>query len=380
MIIFGAGRFGKQALHEHQNEVEFFIDNNPTLYGTEVCGVKVYDLEHYIKYGGQKPILIASKSQEDIADQLMKAGINNYSFYLTSKYSYYPTDELIYNPYEYEERNLTEEEWNDRVNDKQKIELINEMAVKLWNEQQLFDHVEIETISRCNGICDFCPVSRKRDSRELKIMSDVLFEKIIDELSEMDYCGKLALFSNNEPLLDKKIIQRHHLVRKRVPNARMHLFTNATLMTIDIFEQLMMDLDELIIDNYSETLELIKPCEEIREYCETHKELKKRVTIVLRSPHEILTSRGGDAPNRNSIVKLNSASCVLPFKQLIIRPDGCVSLCCNDPLGKTTMGNVEHETLRSIWHGESMRAVRRSLLEDRTKLEHCRNCDVLSLG
>ena len=75
----------------------------------------------------------------------------------------------------------------------------------------------------------------------------------------------------------------------------------------------------------------------------TSTELKKKVTIVMRKPHEILTSRGGDAPNRTHTATYPDIKCALPFKQLIVRPDGKVSLCCNDPYGKCTLGDLNIE-------------------------------------
>ena len=65
----------------------------------------------------------------------------------------------------------------------------------------MFSSVEIEVINRCNGICPFCPVNRNKDPRKLKKMDEKLFKKIMDELGEIHYSGRLALHSNNEPFL-----------------------------------------------------------------------------------------------------------------------------------------------------------------------------------
>lgn len=129
-------------------------------------------------------------------------------------------------------------------------------------------------------------------------MEEGLFHKIIHELQEMDYHGRLALFSNNEPFLDKRIIEWNKYARVHLPNARMHLFTNGTLLSLEKFIEIIPLLDELIIDNYTKDLHLLKNCEDIVDYCEKHAELKSKVTIVPRSPEEIRTTCGGDAPNR----------------------------------------------------------------------------------
>ena len=180
-------------------------------------------------------------------------------------------------------------------------------------------------------------------------------------------------------MLDERILDFHKYARESLPNARMHLYTNGTLLTKEIFLELIKYLDELIIDNYNQNLDLIPASKMIKAYAEDNPEIKQKVTIVLRKPNEILTSRGGDAPNRTEVNIEKGISCVHPFQQLIIRPDGKVSLCCNDPLGKSTMGDVNEETLLDIWYGEKFSNVRKKILNGRENYEHCRRCDVFVL-
>lgn len=256
---------------------------------------------------------------------------------------------------------------------------MDEYVFELNKEIPLFEHVEIETINRCNGKCDFCPVSVTHDIRERQMMDEVLFKKIIDQLAELEYSGRLATFSNNEPFLDSRIIEFNCYARERLPKARLHLFTNGTVMTLDKFKDIIKYLDELIIDNYNQNLELNENSKSVKEYCEQHPELRQKVTIVLRKEHEILTSRGGDAPNRNQKKSYPLVKCALPFKQLIVRPNGKVSLCCNDPYGRMTLGDTNKESLKEIWYGQKFTEVREKLSRGRGMLEHCRYCDTFML-
>ena len=70
-------------------------------------------------------------------------------------------------------------------------------------------------------------------------------------------------------------------------------------------------MDELIIDNYNQQLQLTSSSKKIVEYCEKHEELRKKVTIVLRKPKEVLTNRGGDAPNRGEPVSYGEVKWIL---------------------------------------------------------------------
>lgn len=381
MIIFGAGQIGRMALLKYKDRVDYFIDNNEERWGHTIEGFTIKSVEDGARDIAGHSIVIASRYQEGMAKQLRDMGVNQYTFYLGNSLAYYETEELVLNPYfDNGNRDVSEEKWNELNQKNYAIDVVNRMVEELRDKEEPFNHVEIETINRCNGNCSFCPVSRQKDTREYQIMEEGLFQSIIDQLAELQYHGRLALFSNNEPFLDPDILPRHQYARKKLPNARMHLFTNGTLLTIEKFKELMLYLDELIIDNYQQDLELIKPCREIVSYCEEHPDFKKRVTIVLRKPQEILSSRGGDAPNRKELVSYGKDRCVLPFKQLIIRPDGKVSLCCNDPLGKNTLGDLKKDPILDVWNNDRFKMVRKCLYEGRANWKHCEYCDFFSLG
>lgn len=381
IIIFGAGQIGHMALSKYGDRVDYFIDNSSQRQGTVIKGIPIKNVEYAINDVEGHTIIIASKYQDMMARQLRDMGIDRYSFYIEDTNAYYETEELVVNPYQdggYKDFN--EAEWNEFMQNSHAVTMVNNMVQQLHGSEVMFNHVEIETVNRCNGNCSFCPVNKKNDTREYKEMSDEMFQNIIGQLVEMNYCGKLALFSNNEPLLDPKILQRHKYAREKLPNARMHLFTNGTLLTIDYFKELMLYLDELIIDNYHQELKLIKPCQDIVCYCEEHPKLKKKVTIVLRKPQEILTSRGGDAPNRSTVDSYGKDRCILPYRQLIIRPDGKVSLCCNDPLGKNTLGDLTKEKIWEVWNNQRFKTIREALYQGRENWPHCQSCDAFSLG
>jgi len=70
-----------------------------------------------------------------------------------------------------------------------------------------FYTIEIETQNRCNNDCPFCPVNRNNDTRKHAVMKEEIFFTIIDRLRAMDYHGNISLFSNNEPLLDGRILK-----------------------------------------------------------------------------------------------------------------------------------------------------------------------------
>ena len=378
-VLFGAGQMGIWALEEiGTDKVIAFIDNDESKRGHEVSGIPLINLSDYCEKYNDYQILITSIHAPEMAGQLEAKGVKDYNIYMYRHKQYFPQDELLCDEYDKKPAAESEEEWNQRISEYNALAYIR-TAVDHIGETPLFSHVEIETYNRCNGGCSFCPVSVKNESRPEAWMSRDLFGKIIDELSELDYDGRLAIFSNNEPFLDDRIIEFHKYAREKVPKARMHLFTNGSKLTVDKLLGIIPYLDELVIDNYNKDHKLTPSNQKIYDYCMAHQELISKVSIVIRDPFEILTSRGGDAPNRKEMKEFTGESCLFPFQQMIIRPDGKVSLCCNDPIGKCTMGDLNNQTMKEVWYGDEFIKARDAVRKGREHYQHCKYCDTFGI-
>ncbi len=207
-------------------------------------------------------------------------------------------------------------------------------------------------------------------------MEEEIFYKIIDELAELKYCGTVDLCSNNEPFLDQRIVRFAQYARQMLPDAYLFLYTNGTLLTTELFQEIEPYVNRIDIDNYSDTLEMIPSIRKIYDYCYENDIDSKKVNIILRKVNEVLSSRGGQAPN-----KLNGEAsgkpCILPYVQLVVRSEGKVSLCCNDALGKYTMGDLHTQTLKEIWFSTEYESVRKEMSRNgRKNLRLCNACDV----
>lgn len=253
----------------------------------------------------------------------------------------------------------------------------------------LFRDVEIETVNRCNGSCSFCPVNASSDSRSMATMTDGLFERIISELSALHYDGLIGLSSNNEPFIDKNIISRIRLCRIACPQARLYLYTNGTLINGEtVLNAIRAGLDKMVIDDYSDDLVLSAHARSIVETLDRPENgwAASKVEVVIRKRNEVLRNRAGRAPNKscatNRVFKLYAdMGCTKPFKQLVIRPTGQVSLCCNDTLGEVTLGDVSRDGVLGVWNGTEYRRVRQVLLsEGRRGLPLCASCDTPCYG
>lgn len=244
------------------------------------------------------------------------------------------------------------------------------------NSTKSFSHIALETISKCNGRCSFCPVNRYNDPRQLEWMDKKVFDKVINELSELNYDGVVSFFGNNEPFLDKRLIDCIENARPKLKNSIFSVYTNGTVLDVNKFLRIYDVLDELVIDNYNDAGELNTSTKKIVDYIKKGNRNFENLTVKLRLENQIMDSRAGNSPNKKDTIKLN-ATCVYPFYQMNIIPNGDVSLCCNDAFAENVVGNVKNETLNQIWQGEKLNDVRQKIIKTRQNIDICKGCDSL---
>jgi radical SAM protein with 4Fe4S-binding SPASM domain len=300
------------------------------------------------------------------------------------KIAFYETDEVVLNKNEIVEYNDKTKKSDDQLEEKRVAKLVKNIGnfVNIVKENvPLFNFIELETVNRCNGTCSFCPANKNIDKRKLEFMDFNLYKKIVHQLSEINYSGFFAPFSTGEPFIDDRIIEFVEYAKKRLPNAHIYLYSNGTLLTLKKFKELMIFLDELVIDNYTTDLKLLPTCKEIEEYIIKNPQfnLQNKVTINLRNPNDVLTTRGGTSPNKVALNIFPDVPCPYPFRQIVVRPNGKVSLCCADYLGKHEMGDLTKDSIMDVWFGEKFTKMRNVLAGGRINIDMCKECDVLYL-
>lgn len=246
-------------------------------------------------------------------------------------------------------------------------------------------NIEIETINRCNSDCSFCPVNRRADPRPLKRMTDALYARILDQLAAIDFAGTIRLYSNNEPLLDKFLVNKVALARQTCSAATIEILTNGTLLTTQLAVRLMeAGVGTLVVDNYADDLQLHSNIRALIDDLEQprYAHLINRIKVRILKKTEVRSNRAGSAPNKpldrySTYVIYRDSACFLPFVQMIVRPDGKVSRCCQDALGQVTLGDLSESTIAEVWNGPAYQAMRAEMLSSaRQQLPVCRGCDV----
>jgi len=236
--------------------------------------------------------------------------------------------------------------------------------------KDLFYGVEIETITNCNRKCPHCPNAYIQ--REDAMMKEFLFMKIIDELAEIKFCGRISPHFYGEPLLDSRLPDLMSYTRRKLPFAQIKIFTNGDFLSKEIFDELIKKgVDDFHITQHSKSM----PKNLKRFFNQLN--LKDWEKIQYQNIDEIqLSSREGLIPLKN-IKKLEK--CDFPSNTLIIDYKGRVLLCCDDYLSKYSFGDVNNEKLIDIWKKEEYTKVRRNLINGIFNLDICKNCGLGSL-
>ncbi len=242
-------------------------------------------------------------------------------------------------------------------------------------DRLLFHTVSFETRTLCNGHCAFCLASVENNPRPDRTMPWEIFEKCIAELRSIRYSGRVAFFVNNEPLLDKRMVDMVAHARRELPLAFLQISTNGIKLTGELAAaRREAGLNDFTVNSYV-TDGKVRP-DMTQAMSELPPEKRRKVRLYVRHEQEQITNRAGSAPNKPKLARPIPAFCAFPFTQINVIHDGSVSLCCNDLLAQEVMGNVTESGLLGVWFGERFRSVRKSLLaRDRRCTGVCEVCD-----
>lgn len=242
--------------------------------------------------------------------------------------------------------------------------------------------VNLETVNRCNSTCAFCTANRNAEKRPYKMMEEGLFKSIIDQLAEWGYKGHLTLYGNNEPFIDPRIVEFHKYCREKLPESFIFLSTNGLLLTVDKVKEVIPYVNQLIINNYCRDMKLHDNVQEIYDYAMSHEEEFKDVDLLfqMRYMDAVLTNRAGSAPNKQNSVKVIKETCLMPYTDMFIFPDGRMGICCCDNFEVTTLADLTKVSLKEAWSSDEYKAIREKLKETRSNHDFCKYCDFIDAG
>ena len=99
-------------------------------------------------------------------------------------------------------------------------------------------NVQIQTTSVCTAKCIMCPYMESWHRDNPGLMSDELFDRILEQISALKV-KKICPYLENEPLADRRIYDRITKIRKMFPDALIEVSTNALALSNENAEKLL---------------------------------------------------------------------------------------------------------------------------------------------
>ena len=234
--------------------------------------------------------------------------------------------------------------------------------------------VEIEINHDCNRACAYCPNSIAERPHQGR-MPRTLFVRILSQLRELGYQGRISYHFYNEPLLSPDLDEFVGLTKEYLPKCWIEIYTNGTLLSQERFDRLLtVGVDKFTVTRhhgikdfpFTKVYESLDPSRRARVKFQHYKEL-------------YFTSRGG-------LMKVGYAGkkppldlpCLIPTSALVITVNGNIVPCFEDYFEKNVMGNIAEQDLLSIWNSDRYKQFRDDL-KNRKRSAHpvCDSCNCM---
>jgi len=235
-----------------------------------------------------------------------------------------------------------------------------------------FGDINIEINTDCNRACKYCPNSNHSRSKKenRKLMDEHIFKKIINELSDLRWSGRISPQFYGEPLLDKRIFSLMGYAHLKLPKARLLLISNGDYLDIKTYKKLKdSGVSKFLITQHGKT---VSPAmRELLKYLKQNSKEMDSVSYSKRDDSIPMYNRGGLV---NPKIVDYYPRCRLSKNPVVIDYDGNVILCCNDYHSSIKFGNVRNKTLLEIWNCFEYRNIRRELQKGIYSLPICKKC------
>ncbi len=212
--------------------------------------------------------------------------------------------------------------------------------------------VELEINTHCNRRCSYCPNSFSTISDVSQYMSDEVYHRILEELSKINFDGRISYHFYNEPLLRDDLEYLITQSSERLPDAHQVLFTNGDFLSEERYHRLKeVGVNHFIITRHSSI------------------SIPERPLQTVLFPDELqMTNRGGGIPHLSmGIQEISTLPCYASSEMLVITFNGDIVQCYEDAKRLKVMGNIMESSIENIWYSDNFCRLRQLLMEGRRK-------------
>ena len=297
---------------------------------------------------------------------------------------------------------------------------------KIWGHENRFNIKEfnIEFASNCNLRCKFCSLDHLKPKQLItETILSVFFDSFIKD-KRLQNIKSINLHNGGEALMHPKRIEMLKVIKKyknlanslKIKFPKIYLLTNAMLLRERLARQIIeLDvIDTLTVSMDGGTPEAFEQMrmnakwsifyENLKTFCylnnqnrhkvETsaivcipdikpfttkwmHGEFKNALNILDRYEIRRLHNWAGEVKNLNRTKnKFYKIGCTLLMNQMVLLPNGDITVCCLDLNSKGVIGNILSNDIISIYKSKNRINYLNLLLRgQKSKLDLCKDCE-----
>ena len=277
--------------------------------------------------------------------------------------------------------------------------------------------VYVELSGHCNFQCKFCPHYTSPEDLIKDNMTLDLFKKMLVDMADLKPLKVIRYIGTGEPLLNKNFLEMVRLAKESGVAERYELTTNGVLLSLKKYQnEIAKHLDRIIISieglsdesyfditgqkvNFEELVgnikqlylnkgkcdiyikihnDAIKNEDDLKFFHDTFAEISDQIFVenLVNLWPETVSNLGLDAGFRFGGSAKPQKVCTQIFKSMMINANGEVVPCCVDFKRINVIGNINNQTLSSIWNGKIENEIRIKHLSGKGgEMRPCNSCE-----
>jgi len=263
--------------------------------------------------------------------------------------------------------------------------------------------VQVEPTEGCNLQCSFCGINgiQEKPNAKFSFMNKSTAKKIAKDIAKAGWNARIEFAVHGEPTMNPELVDILRIFRKHLPNNQLMITSNGGGIFKDSKQILKSyfeaGLNVFAFDAYERTKIKDKILEQgmpdgvdFYKYPETkdaspHKRWKKNTKAFIYIKDISVSETGNHSTLNNHCghgapldYTANGKRCAKPFRELTVRWNGKIALCCNSFSGKYYCGDINKEYIEDIWRNKAFDIARKHLYHGMRIFEPCLGCNATS--
>lgn len=264
--------------------------------------------------------------------------------------------------------------------------------------------IQVEPVFGCNLRCSMCGINSTGLGRnEFRFMNLDTAKTIAKSIKNNWPKIRIEFAMCGEPTIHPQIEEILSIFRENLPEAHLLFTTNGVsflggqwelewskklsycnIIAVDLYNPYGLKLKEQLLRHPENWVLKDYYIDEFNQH-KYHNPSEGRFLVMIddlsnrtdrkRKQRTLFNHAGNSAltpPLNNPVQKV----CTFPFREMVIRYNGVVNICCLDFGSELDMGNINEQDLVDIWYGDKFNLIRKFLRHKNRTFSPCNVCDM----